>query len=136
MGGKPIKDGPQYIIDPATECWIWQLYKDKKGYGILKRKGKNHKAHRFFYERKKGKIPDDLQIDHICRNTSCINPDHLEIVNNAENCRRGSNAKLKESDVAKIRKWLSDGIKQVAIANEFNVSPCCINDILKERTWI
>src|SRR5690606_27089460 len=35
-----------------------------------------------------GPIPAGLVIDHLCGNTSCCNPEHLEAVTNAENMRR------------------------------------------------
>jgi hypothetical protein len=38
-----------------------------------------------------GAIPDDLQIDHLCRVTQCVNPDHLEAVTARENGRRSDN---------------------------------------------
>ena len=136
IGGKPITDKPLYLVNEISGCWVWQFYKDDKGYGVIKRKGKNYQAHRFIFEQYKEKIPEGMQLDHKCRNTSCVNPDHLEIVDNAENCRRGVNAKLTKEQVCEIKKLLNTGIKQSHIAKRFNVSPCCINDIIKERSWI
>lgn len=35
-------------------------------------------------------IPDDLQLDHLCRNRLCVNPSHLEPVTCRENVLRGN----------------------------------------------
>lgn len=47
-------------------------------------------AHRYVYESIRGPIPEGLVLDHLCRNTSCVNPDHLEPVTYGENFRRGA----------------------------------------------
>ena len=50
---------------------------------------KSRTLHREMYLAYVGDIPDGLVIDHLCRNRSCINPDHLDAVTNEENIRRG-----------------------------------------------
>ena len=72
-----------------NECWQWQGSKNQLGYGQFWGGGKLVSAHRFAYELLLGKIPPDRQLDHLCRNTSCVNPAHLEIVTGSENVKRG-----------------------------------------------
>lgn len=47
-------------------------------------------AHRYYYELEKGEIPKGLVLDHLCRNRSCINVNHLEPVTQKENVRRAT----------------------------------------------
>lgn len=74
-------------------CWIWTRAVDKKGYPkiSLRRDGKHLMlyAHRLSYEMfREVNIPQGMQIDHLCLNTRCINPMHLEMVPLDENRRR------------------------------------------------
>jgi len=75
---------------PKNECWPWTRAKCN-GYGMMwsKSKGKSVRVHRFAYEEIVGVIPPGLTIDHVCRNRSCCNPEHLEPVSNKENTLRG-----------------------------------------------
>lgn len=49
---------------------------------------KREMAHRWSYEHHVGPIPEGFDIDHLCRNRLCVNPNHLEPVTRAENVRR------------------------------------------------
>lgn len=76
-------------VDFSGECWNWTGNTIRPGsYGRLRSRGVSVLAHRFAYTRTVGKIPDGLQLDHLCRNKICVNPSHLEPVTNDENHRR------------------------------------------------
>ena len=75
-------------IEITDKCWNW-LADLNRGYGVFWSNGKHVKAHRFIYERLIGPIPEGKTIDHLCRNTRCVNPAHLEPVTMSENVLRG-----------------------------------------------
>lgn len=95
-----------YEVDPVTGCWLWKYHLDRDGYGRVKAGRKSYGAHRFAFIAARGPIPEGLQIDHLCRNRACINPDHMELVVCLENIRRGLLCRLSPEDAAHIR-WLA-----------------------------
>lgn len=114
----------------SSPCWIWQLAKDQWGYGRVG----GGLAHRLMYEERNGPIPDGLEIDHLCRQPSCVNPDHLEPVLHLENVRRGARPKLTVEDVERIKRLLPT--KQLTeIAREFGVSKSTIWGIAHKKVW-
>jgi hypothetical protein len=77
-----------HIEKQENGCWIWTGSKYKNGYSRFMYDGACGYGHRFSYEHFNGKIPEGLQIDHLCRNKLCVNPDHLEAVTLQENLKR------------------------------------------------
>lgn len=70
-------------------CWNWTGAKDPLGYGRIGNDNKVFQTHRISYELLVGPIPEGLVLDHLCRNPSCVRPDHLEAVTIGENLKRG-----------------------------------------------
>lgn len=77
-------------VDKTPDCWNWTASKTASGYGQIWDGQRVAFTHRYAYELLVGPIPEGLTIDHLCRNTSCCNPAHLEAVTQAENNRRAS----------------------------------------------
>lgn len=80
----------------ASGCWEWTKTVTKNGYAKVSlgsRAGGARRAqvyvHRLAYELWRGPIPEGLELDHLCRNRRCFNPDHLEPVTRRVNMLRG-----------------------------------------------
>jgi hypothetical protein len=81
-------------------CWMWIGAKNRLKYGLIQitqHPPTAMSAHRVSYELLKSKIPFGLTIDHLCKNPSCVNPDHLETVTLKINILRGTSPSAKES---------------------------------------
>lgn len=91
----------KYFVAPDS-CWLWVSGIKMNGYGqfhVSSEKGsyKNVLAHRFSYELIRGPIPEGLELDHLCRQRSCVNPYHLDPVTRKENLLRGEGACAKNA---------------------------------------
>ncbi len=83
-------------------CWQWQVKNNRKvdRYGVFKYRRKAEKAHRYSYRYFRGRIKPKLVLDHLCRNTMCVNPFHLEAVTDRVNVLRGNGVEAR----AKVQK--------------------------------
>lgn len=79
-----------YVALTDSDCLQWVGSVNGYGYGTFHAGGGRHSvvAHRWSYEYHRGPIPHGLVLDHLCRNTSCVNPAHLEAVTQSENLLR------------------------------------------------
>jgi HNH endonuclease len=85
---KVNKRGPIPEVCPELgPCWIWMRCTNGNngGYGLFSIGYQDIYAHRYSYEQHRGKIPYRLTLDHICRNTRCVNPKHLRVMTQREN---------------------------------------------------
>lgn len=121
----------------STPCWTWQLAKTQPGpggtggYGKVRYKGKDLLAHRHYYEQTRGPIPTGLQLDHLCRNRDCVNPDHMEPVTPLENTRRSRSSKLTLEQAQEIERLAKTGLSSFKIAPRFGVTRQTVDLIRK-----
>lgn len=130
---------PSYVLEDrgyTSPCWVWQRATATNGYGtiVVTENGRKQwkRAHRHYYERHVGPIPDGHQLDHLCRVRACVNPAHLEAVTQAENIRRGANAKLTAKDAAAIR---ASEEHPLHLARRYGVGENAIYRVRSGLTW-
>jgi hypothetical protein len=85
---KVNKNGSQ-VSGMAGRCWEWVACKNQGGYGKFRLQERMRSAHIVSYEMARGPVPPGKELDHLCRNRACVNPDHLEPVTHEVNVRRG-----------------------------------------------
>ena len=90
QGGFPdFDDDLVRVTVDNGQCWVWLGASSGKGYGRVRVHRKLYMAHRLSLMLIGVVIPDDMDVDHLCRRASCVNPKHLEVVTRSENTRRG-----------------------------------------------
>lgn len=124
--GDPLAGGA-YYGDPLArfwskvdkqDCWVWTGTVKPNGYGKFSVGQKTLNAHRWSYETFVGKVPEGLDLDHLCRNRACVNPAHLEPVTRSVNITRGRSACAEKThcprnhpyDAANTRVYVRDGV--------------------------
>jgi hypothetical protein len=79
----------EYLVN-ENGCWIWQMCRNNRGYGLKwdRETRRLMMAHRWYYERARGPIPEGMHIDHLCNVKACVNVAHLEAVTPQVNSQR------------------------------------------------
>lgn len=73
--------------DNEPYCWEWKGYCGRKGYGIVGIGKRQFQAHRIAYEMLIASFPPHLHLHHLCRNTRCVRPAHLQLISAEEHSR-------------------------------------------------
>ena len=82
------------MVVADSGCWLWTASVRPSGYGqiwtrTVEGRRRLLSAHRAVWEAARGPVPDGLDLDHLCRVRTCVNPDHLEPVTRKTNILRG-----------------------------------------------
>jgi len=146
------------IKDNVNECWPWIASTNQKEYGHIRVGTKMVQSHRLAYESTKGPIPEGLQVQHLCNNPGCCNPNHLELGNDSKNSRykfqcnrqnmKGENnpfSKLTDDQVREIHKLYNEqrklhpGFKHwqiiQPIAQMFGIHEHHVGNIIRGDSW-
>lgn len=81
---------PHFIVVVPSSCWIWIANTTHDGYGMVAIGKSKAYTHVFEFEKHRGPKPKGLELDHLCRNRACCNPEHLEPITHRENILRGN----------------------------------------------
>jgi hypothetical protein len=138
------EDGPL-----TTHCWVWQGYRDWKGYGKTSYRHRTLSVHRVMYEISNGPIPGELYVLHKCDCQLCCNPEHLFVGNQLDNIedmiakgRRpkqygefNGRSKLTADEVRQIKVKIADGATDKALGEEYRMSQDAIGNIRRGKNW-
>ena len=116
-------------------CWEWLGTRTAQGYTSLSFHGVSRTAHSWAWRAFHGAIPEGMEVDHLCRNRACVNPEHLEPVTTGENVRRGYRVKLSVEKVAEIKNLFSAGNSVTELAKLFFVSHSLVSMVIKGKRW-
>ena len=157
---KVDKDGP-------NGCWVWtgDTVRGPHRYGRLWTDKRPVTTHRYSWQIHFGPIPDGALVCHHCDNPPCVRPDHLFLGTDRDNIHdmirkgrayhprgeahqfyrrgdlmrgeRGPNARLKDKQVAEIRRLYATGkYTQTALAEQFGVVQSHVSKIVLGKSRI
>lgn len=86
---KVDRSGPVPAHSPDLgNCWVWTAARTELGYGHIWTNGRMELAHRVGFQLAGKIVPAGYELDHLCRNRSCVRAEHLEAVTHFTNMQR------------------------------------------------
>ncbi|UMM62469.1 HNH endonuclease [Pseudomonas phage PCW2] len=126
------------------ECIEFTGYKDRNGYGQVRRNGVLKYAHRASYEEAHGEIPSGLILRHTCDNPACINVAHLILGTQSDNMQdkvdrnrqsKGTDFSTAKLDEEKVRFIRSSKLKLRELREMFGVSEGILSEVRRGKRW-
>jgi len=93
-------------VNSVSGCWEWGGNKGRLGYGLFNVNKMQRFAHRVSFSIFSGDIKDDYVIDHKCKNTSCVNPEHIRQVTQSVNSLENSDSPCAKN---KVKEFCANG---------------------------
>lgn len=133
-----------------SECWNWLGTMHRTGYGHFSvGAARMVSAHRVAFELINGAIPDGAHVLHVCDNKRCVNPAHLRLGTNRENCQEAWDRGLQRKRVGGELSWTrytagdirairmrhasGESVRRLAVA--YGMSYTNAKDIIARRIW-
>lgn len=126
-------------------CWEWTGgYKGAAKHGAIKVNGRMEGVHRLSARRWLGLGQNDPRhVLHHCDNPRCWRPSHLYLGTHQDNMRdkrerkraRSGKQKLTPEQVVEIREKIKQGVRNMHLAEEYNISRSMISSIRHHRYW-
>ncbi len=79
--------------------------------------------HRFIYRAHNGEIPEGYEVDHICRNRACSNPQHLQVLDRTTHLVKTNSERYKARRLKAEALWQETACTGTALSQHFNVTP-------------
>lgn len=134
-------------IDEETGCWMWQAFRNPKGYGMIYYDGRVWLAHRLSFTLHRHNIPGGLCACHSCDTPSCVNPDHIFLGSNADNVQDAvnkgripfgesrSNSKLTDELVMEMVSKYANGATSRELSEEYGIHEAYVPAIIRGKQW-
>lgn len=117
-------------------CWFWIAALSGNGYASFGvSTGRSVNAHRHAYLTLVGPVDPWLDLDHLCRNRDCVNPDHLEPVTRKVNAERGDGGRHQREKTHCAKGHPYDAVNTRWRTDRANSRDCraCKNDLMKAK---
>lgn len=138
----PRAFGPDYKIDPASGCWLWQKTVNRAGYGtgsFTSAGLATNYAHRAYYIVANGPVPAGTHIHHRCETPLCVNPAHLEATTPTDHFlghKLHDKTGLTLEDVKEIRRLATvEGMSAPKVAAQYGIHEITVYDYWSSNHW-